>query len=551
MKNNKVLYFSVFILLVYLSPHYNFFVELKILIGDNLNQHVAINKILSDNGSLFAEAHKIVPYLMGGVQRGFLKSEINFSVLLYNFLDVSFAYSLNRIILHLVAFLGMLLLLKRYIFKENSPVIPLIALGFSTLPFFPNGFLTIAGQPLLLFAYLNVFNKKDNFKDWLVIALFPFFSSLILGNIFFHFFLILYLIIFRNYYKLNLKIIIFFLLFALSTIVCEYRLFELLFFLDFESFRSEMLRLGTLNLKGFLGTSLIFLKDGHRHFASLHFPIILVLILYYLTTIRNFRTNIQFYFLLFVLTFATFFENFFYGWSVLNPIKYYSNFLNSFTFRFYSILPLVWYLLFSISIKNLRFNIKFSYVLCFLVVLNNFFGTFNLSAENSFYHTYFNRNSKTHFSIKNYYSESFISDIKKDLNINSISKVGCVGFPSVILNYNNINTLGGFLNNYPICKKDVLRSVMLNEFEKSDVLYDKFNNYGVYCEIQSAELNSNSSIKEIKNLEIDLKILNKEGCNFLFSVKPIINLKQICKNSFVYNNLNLDSYLKVLYVYAL
>ena len=550
MKNNKVFYFSVFILLVYLSPYYNFFTECKILIGDNLNQHVAINKILAHSESLFLDAEEIVPYLMGGVQRGFLKSEINFSVLTYNFLDVNFAYSLNRILLHLVAFFGILLLLKRYIFKENNPLIPLISLGFSTLPFFTNGFLTIAGQPLLLFAYLNIFNKKDNFKDWLIIALFPFFSSLILGNIFFHFFLTIYVTIFRKYYKINLKIIFSFLLFAMSTVVCEYRLFELFFFLDFESFRSEMLRLGTLNFKGFLGTSLIFLKDGHRHFASLHFPIILALVFYYLTTIRNFKANAQFYFLLFVLIFAILFENFFYGLSILNPIKYFSNFLNSFTFRFYSILPLVWYLLFSISIRNLKLNIKFSYIICFFIVINNFFGTFNLSAENSFYHTYFNKNSKTHFSIDNYYSESFICKIKGDLKINSSSKAATVGFPSVILNYNDINTIGGFLNNYPLQKKKLISSVIIKELEKNNILYEKFKNYGVYCEIQSEELNSNSSIKEIKNLEIDLEILNKEGCNFLFSIKPIINLKNTCKNSFVYKNTNLDSYLKDLYVYV-
>lgn len=550
MKNKIYLYISFLVLIIYISPYFNLFDNYKILIGDNLNQHVAINKILAKSGSLFIDANETVPYIMGGIKRGFLKTELNFGILLYKFFSVEFAYSLNRIIMHLIAFFGVIFLLKKYVFKEDDKLTPLIALGFSTLPFFSNGFLTIAGQPLLLYCYLNIFYNNDKVKDWLIIAIFPFFSSLVLGNLFFHFFLILYAIVFRKSFNNNLKIIYSFLFCGISTLLCEYRLFELFFFLDFESFRSEMLRLGTLNFKGFLGTSLIFLKDGHRHFASLHFPIILALVFYYLTTIRNFKANAQFYFLLFVLIFAILFENFFYGLSILNPIKYFSNFLNSFTFRFYSILPLVWYLLFSISIRNLKLNIKFSYIICFFIVINNFFGTFNLSAENSFYHTYFNKNSKTHFSIDNYYSESFISKIKGDLKINSSSKAATVGFPSVILNYNDINTIGGFLNNYPLQKKKLISSVIIKELEKNNILYEKFKNYGVYCEIQSEELNSNSSIKEIKNLEINLEILNKEGCNFLFSIKPIINLKNTCKNSFVYKNTNLDSYLKDLYVYV-
>ena len=551
MKKKIYLYLSFFILLIYLSPHFNFFISPKILIGDNLNHLVAINKILSKTGSLFIDSHESVPYIMGGIKRGFLKSELNFSVLSYKILPVEIAYSVNRVILHLVAFFSFILLLKRYVFKENDNLIPLLALGFSTLPFFSNSFLTIAGQPLLLYCYLNVFNKKDNFKDWLVISLFPFFSSLVLGNVFFLFFLTIYYLIFIFNYKFNLKIIFSFLIFILSTIICEYRLFELFFFLDFESFRIEMLRLGTLNFKGFLGTSLTFLLNGHRHFATLHYPIILVLVFYSLFKLRNFKKNTEFHFLFCILIFSTFFENFFYGWSFLNPIKYLSNFLNSFTFRFYSIFPLVWYLLFSISLRKLKVSFKFSSIICFFIIINNFFGTHELSSENSFYHSYFNKKSKTHFTIKNYYSEEFINGIKNDLNINSNSKIACLGFPSIILNYNDISTVGGFLNNYPLENKHTMGLIMKNEFKKSNKLSNKFNNYGVYCEIQSSELILNNDLKSIKNLNIDLDILKKQGCSYIFSTNLIENFNSIVLNPLPFINPSKNSYLNTLYIYKL
>ena len=175
--------FSAAILFIFLSP---FFLkkDFKCLVGDNLNQHIAINSIIVQNNALCFESDEKVPYIMGGIPRGFLKSELNFVFLLYKYLSTTNAYRIIKILICLVAFFGMLLFLNRYIFEyENKSLTYLISIAFATLPFFPNGFLTIAGQPLLLFSYLNIYYKKDNKYDWLLIGVFPFFSSLILGNI--------------------------------------------------------------------------------------------------------------------------------------------------------------------------------------------------------------------------------------------------------------------------------------------------------------------------------------------------------------------------------
>ena len=76
-----------------------------------------------------------------------------------------------------------------YIFSDKDLVlISILSLSYATLPFFTNGFLTIAGQPILLYCLLNIFNKKSSAFDWIVVALFPFFSCLVLGNFFFLFY---------------------------------------------------------------------------------------------------------------------------------------------------------------------------------------------------------------------------------------------------------------------------------------------------------------------------------------------------------------------------
>jgi len=49
-----------------------------------------------------------------------------------------------------------------------------------------------------------------------------------------------------------------------------------------------------------------------------------------------------------------------------------------------------------------------------------------------------------------YHGDPYVMHEKRDLNLNKDDLVACVGFPSIILNYNQISTLGGFLNNYQL-----------------------------------------------------------------------------------------------------
>ena len=75
--------------------------------------------------------------------------------------------------------------------------------------------------------------------------------------------------------------------------------------------------------------------------------------------------------------------------------------------------------------------------------------------------------------------------------------VACVGFPSVLLNYNNISTIGGFLNNYPLKFKDRMRKIITPELSKNKKLKKRFDYYGVRCRILSSELSNNNSVKKL------------------------------------------------------
>lgn len=552
--NKKILLSSFLLLLIYLSPNLFFLNDAKYLVGDNLNQHIPINKILVESEALSADSDAEVPYIMGGIERAYLKSEIQFAFLIYKVFPIQIAYAIIRILMHLVAFFGMYFFLSRYIFiNKEIGLISILSLSFATLPFFTNGFLTIAGQPLLLYCLLNIFNKKSSLFDWSVMALFPFFSSLVLGNFFFLFFIsIAYMIYILLKREVNWKLIVALILFCITTIMAEYRLFLFQFSDQWETARIEMLRLGNMNLKGVFGMSLAFFIDGHRHFLSLHFPFILIVV-----GSVPFFVNFSFWKkwmfpLIGVIILSVFFEQFFYGWSVFNDFKTSSVFINSFTFRFYAVLPIAWYLIYGFSVKYLFLQKRIQiplYILLHLVLVNNFFGTANIAVENSFFHTFFNDNSKTHYSFNEYYSPSMFNKIKDEIDLNENEIIGCVGFPSAIANYNNISTIGGFLNNYPLKYKDRMRKVIQPEIKRNKELNEWFNNYGVVCELLSSEMFKKNRKNKIEQLNIDIDELRVNNCFYILSSIPIRNFDKKMMLVKKITNRNKNAYLKSVFIY--
>ena len=184
-----------------------------------------------------------------------------------------------------------------------------------------------------------------------------------------------------------------------------------------------------------------------------------------------------------------------------------------------------------------------------MVVLNNFFGTANIAAENSFYHTFFNKNSKTHYSFNEFYSPYIFNEIKNEIDLEADEMIGCVGFPSSIANYNQIATIGGFLNNYPLEYKHRMRKVIKNEIKRNYELKNWFDNYGVVCELFSSEIFKKNGVRNIKNLELDLNFLRENNCKYILSRMPIesFNLRKMLVKKI--NNKNKNAYLKSVFIY--
>jgi hypothetical protein len=134
-------------------------------------------KLLAETGSPFAAIDGTVPNVMGGIPRATLGSDFNLLVLATKLLGPFTAFALSDFVVHFVAFFGMYLLLSKWLLKTGSlAIVVSVALLFALVPQYPYYGIGIAGQPLLIYSFLNIKHRRSRKLDWLIVGLFPFYS---------------------------------------------------------------------------------------------------------------------------------------------------------------------------------------------------------------------------------------------------------------------------------------------------------------------------------------------------------------------------------------
>ncbi|HXB10506.1 MAG TPA: DUF6044 family protein, partial [Bacteroidia bacterium] len=223
---------ALVVLLVYLSPNIFLPSHAHYLIHDNLDSNVVWYKMLSQSGLLFAPNQAVFYNTLDGIPRGCMPTEIDIYVLLYSFLPALLAYNINIIFMHLIAFIGMYKLLRDYLFKESWRAHKTyIALAFALISFWPSGELSVAGQPIVVWAFLNLLNKDYSLKNWTILMLFPFYSGgFVFSNLFLGIALFIFLLAYSTLTKSwSFKPFMALFIFYTLAVVSDYRLFIMQF----------------------------------------------------------------------------------------------------------------------------------------------------------------------------------------------------------------------------------------------------------------------------------------------------------------------------------
>ncbi len=153
----------------------------RVLVHDCLDGYVPVLSVFCRSEVFLADSRAAFEPLLGGLPRNCLPSESNLYVLPYRFMSAFGAFVFCDFVVRVVALLGMALLLRRHLIPQ-APTFVLCgaALCFALLPFYPCVGLSVAGQPLLLYALLNLRNRDRACHNWLIVGLFPFLSSAVM-----------------------------------------------------------------------------------------------------------------------------------------------------------------------------------------------------------------------------------------------------------------------------------------------------------------------------------------------------------------------------------
>jgi|WetSurMetagenome_2_1015567.scaffolds.fasta_scaffold00641_12 hypothetical protein len=525
------------IIIAYLAPLFILKENAHILVYDNLDSNIALSKMLADSGKLFGSLNDSIPQIMNGIPRNVLGSEFNVIQWLFVLFDPYTVYALNLTIMHLVAFIGMYLLLKRYFFdkEEDKIILTGVSLSFALLPFWPFGGLSVSGMPLLFYAFLNIRCGKWSKTNWAIIALFPLYSSFALAGIFIIIALgILFSIDFIRFRKLNYQFISAIILMVIIYLFVEYRLVYVMFFDNaYVSHRVEFGIIEHINLIGALKSSLSMFIFGQYHAASLQQYFIGLSVAVAFLILIKIRARYD-YFIILVGIAA--FIALFYGlwhWDEIALIRSHLGIVNSFQFdRFYFLYPLIWYLIFGIALKIIRENLKRGslIVLFFLALQIGFlFSVTDASCQCGGFGILLSDQP----GFNEFYSPDLFAEIKNSIGDNPADyRVVSIGiFPAVSL-YNGFYALDSYQANYPLKYKHEFRMIMANELKKNEAYQTYFDKWGSRCNIFASQLTDNfMNFKylntTINSLDIDTDILYDMGGRYVISAVQIKNAEAI------------------------
>jgi len=506
-----LIFFAYFFPLLF-SPN-----EARFLVHDNLDGMIPLYSFMGETNIFFARPDELVKGIFDEIPRAFLPSKYSFFRILFLIFPALIAYIIHFIFVHLVAYLGLRFLLKDFIIKGNKILYTFIPLSFAFLPFWPSGELTVAGLPLLIWCLLKVFKNQSRYIHWILILLFPIFSSMPFGNMFSFPVLFLFYLIGcykQKHWKFDLKHMMPFLLLIISTVISEYDMFKLILN-GIETNRSASFgESSLLNFKGMIGVSVLAFLFGHYHYHSFH---LLILIAIFISSVI-FLIKKDYYNLKRISVMSLILFGLYLITIIANNINLTGDFKMS--IRFWVLFPSIWFILFAYII-NIGFSKKIQILavitqiiwVMFLVYPKDYYGSKYL--ENPFFYSLIDKTSDEQSSFKDYYDEEEFNSIKTqfpELLNNNVMSVGFI--PGKTL-FNKINSYDAYVNIYPKEKWEIIKLINMTEYKKNNLNY--YSNNRAYLFSSDIE-NGKDTIKPIWNFNG----LKKANVNYIISTKAII-----------------------------
>ncbi|WP_419883580.1 DUF6044 family protein [Peribacillus sp. B-H-3] len=529
-KERIFLYGAFALIILFLSPMFFLGQDAHMRVHDNLDSNIAWYKVLRNSGELFGPVDAVIPQIINGLPRNAFGTEFSGIQWLHNLFDPMTAYSLSQALTRIIAFIGMYLLLKRHFIKDQDayPITIGVSLAFALTPFWPSGMLSTLGQPLALWAFLNIRKREGSWKDWLTLTLLPLYSSFVLG--FFFFLAAMGLLWLRDLAvkrDINAKFLAGIMYMTLLFLLIEYRLVYSLVIPEAPTSRNEFVS-STL---GFWHTIRLAVKNyflGHTHVMTLHTLIIVPLsfiVIWFIARQGLWKQEKQFVrlFILNGVLSIWYAFWFFKGWE---PLKEKVGLLNTFNFaRFHFLRPMIIYMMFGSGAYILwKKGMAAKQLVKIFLILQ--IALLFLANPELYYRVVHQP------SFREFYAEEQFRDIKNYIGKPQSSyRVASIGIHPSISQYNGFYTLDTYNNFYPLSYKHQFRKIISKELNKNKKEKKYFDTWGGRCYIFVAELGKKydyrkDSKKKIHNLQLNTAVFKKMGGRYIMSAVPILNAEE-------------------------
>ena len=523
-EQNKYFLGGFLLLLLYFLPNLIMGDGSVIKVHDFLDSSVAHIKSIILNDAIW-DIKAQMPILCG-IDRGVFGTPIDIKFWLFCLLSPYWAVIANIVLIKLTAFVGMYLLLTRHIFPPNGPEAVraafLAALCFALVPFYPDYGITSAGIPLLICAFINLYNKRRLLGSALILLYYAVFSWLVLGGFFVCatvFVAIICISVRTRHFPLSL----FWGLcaFGLLLIICNYNLFISFFTQAEPSHRTEFAIIGPLWLNILSSLSSFFISWYHAG-SCLAILVVIPFVILWLRK-RGEKPYLNLPFSLFLLVGGLMLV----GSLMLSLTLRFHLFQGFQTDRFFFLYPAVVFILLGVLLLEWGKSKTSTWILIIMMV-------FNLGADFHWRDNMANMLGVTKdVSFAQFYDEPLFDSIKKDVGIGHDVKVACLGFFPAVAEYNGIYTVDGYIQLYPLSYKHRFQQVIQGELDKSEELREYFCNYGQRCYLFSSELGRHylygkDQHKKVHDLSINCKVLKEDlGCSYILSAVEVENAEAL------------------------
>lgn len=502
------------------------------IIHDSLDSNLVHYVVLAREGKVFSLPKTIVETQMGGLPRMYYPTGLNVLAFLTTVAQPITAFILTFILVHLIAFVGMYLLLKQHFLKEAefSAIVVFSAFCFSIVPFYTVYGISAAGVPLLSYAFLNLRMSKAHRIEFLIIGLFPFYSSLLLVGIFA--LLLLSVVVLVDY--LNGKLVIRDFILGIGLLTCSYVLvehqlfYQFFFNADVVSHRSEFV------LEQFEFTTVIeraeFLFYNSQYHASsppgFIFTILALAVILGIS-LKHKDTSLLIFLFLCNVSFAFIYGLF--NWEMMDAIWRSFPLTGQIQWnRFYFLSPAIWFLQLALAIRIIKESTNYSKVsTAFAFFLCSYQLYFVWKSNVEYRETSYNLFSKQPigWSFDSFYDEQLFDSIKAAISkpLNSY-RVGSIGMHPSVAQFNGFKTIDGYMASYPLTYKREFRKVLGPEIDRNEVLRKYFDEWGSRCYLFSNELGFNLAVEKntipiLNDLRLDFE--SGPGVDYILSAVEI------------------------------